>query len=100
MQNPNSTAPALHPGRSLAVMLRTRSLDLGAAAALVGSTEFELAEVVHGDRDVTELLAALFADLTHTTPDLWITLQREFDSSRRILPALGRGAPLVTRSRR
>ena len=86
MQKHGSPIPKLHPGRSLALMLRTRGLDAKTAAAMVGLTEFELGEVMHERGDVTERLAAAFAELTYTTPDLWMTMQSEFDETRRSRP--------------
>ena len=62
-------------------MLRMRNLDTRTAAAMVGLPKFKLAEVLHGDRDITPPLAVLFATLTHTTPDMWMSMQQEFDEA-------------------
>lgn len=69
-----------HPGEILQEeFLRPLGLTEAALAAHLGIPVKRIEEIVRGERGVTPETAWLFAQAFGTTPELWATLQMNYD---------------------
>ena len=75
------TRPPTHPGGILARhYLAPLGLHLTQAATVFGVSRTTLARLVQEQGTMTPALAARLAQALHTTPALWLTLQRSYDA--------------------
>lgn len=71
------TPPAIHPGEILADELVEREVSPAAAARALGIPGSQVAELLKGQRNVSEDTALRLGRWLGTSPELWRNLQME-----------------------
>ena len=74
------TRPPTHPGGILKRhYLEPLGIGIGQAAEALGVSRQSLSKIVHEHRAITPGMALRLAQALHTTPELWLNLQRTYD---------------------
>ena len=74
------TLPNIHPGEVLKLdFLEPLNITAARLARDIGVGQTRIAEIVRGERAVTLDTALRLGRYFHTTPQLWLNLQREYD---------------------
>ncbi|MGK5086255.1 HigA family addiction module antitoxin [Bdellovibrionota bacterium FG-2] len=72
--------PPVHPGEILAEeFLKPKNISQLRFAAHLGWPYARVNEIVNGKRGITPETALAFSDVFGTTPDLWLTLQQNYE---------------------
>jgi antitoxin HigA-1 len=74
------TRPPTHPGGILLRQyLKPLGIGIAQAATALGVSRQSLSKILHEQRSVTPDMALRLAQALHTTPELWLNLQRTYD---------------------
>jgi antitoxin HigA-1 len=74
------TRPPTHPGGILKQhYLEPLHIGIAQAALALGVSRRSLSKIVHEQRAVTPDIALRLGKAFHTTPELWLNLQRTYD---------------------
>ena len=72
--------PPTHPGGILKRhYLEPLGIGIAQAAEALGVSRQSLSKIVHEHRAITPDMALRLAQALHTTPELWLNLQRTYD---------------------